>query len=91
MVVSIVAATVLPCSLCISLFALVSVAAGLVAVVLGIVARRQIIERAEGGAGMALAGIVTGGITAGLGIALMVVLLALVAGLGLLGSEGGFS
>jgi len=70
MVVSIVSAATLVCGLCAGFFWFVSIAGGVVGLVLGAVARRRITESAESGGGMALTGIVVGAIAAGLGLLL---------------------
>lgn len=68
MVVSIVAAASLLCTVCVSFLALLSLAGGVTGAILGHVGRRQTRERGERGAGMALAGIIVGWIAAGLGL-----------------------
>lgn len=89
MVVSIVSAVSLLCSFCFTLLGLISLVGGAVGLILGIVARRQIRERGGRGDGLALAGIITGAITAAIGILFVVATLALfglVLGTGLAGS-----
>jgi hypothetical protein len=71
MILSIVSVALLFCD---GLGALV----GLVGAILGHVARRQIAERGEGGAGMALSGIIIGWITFGIGVIGLILVLAFV-------------
>lgn len=54
---------------------------GLVGAILGHVARRQVRDRAEGGDGMALAGVIVGWIATGLGVVIFGLVVALIWGL----------
>ena len=52
---------------------------GIVGAVLGHVSRRQIRERGEAGAGMALAGVIVGWVSTGLGVIILGLIIAFVA------------
>jgi hypothetical protein len=87
MVVSIVGAVSLLCTLCVSFLAVAALGGGITGTILGFVARRQIRERGDAGDGMALAGVIVGLITSVLGL-IGIVLVAVLFGFAL--SSGGF-
>jgi uncharacterized protein DUF4190 len=76
MVTSIASAVGLLCAFCFGPLGLLALGGGVTGTILGFVARRQIRERGEQGDGMALTGLIVGLITAGIGVLVLILMIA---------------